>query len=88
MEKKFWAGPVNPDWENTPAGLKLFADDPDMYWLETPTGKIEYYSNTLATIFPDDDVRGPYPKWIEETEEHKDRITSERAKDYPPLRRL
>ena len=24
MEKKFWAGPINPDWENTPAGLKLF----------------------------------------------------------------
>jgi len=85
MEKKFWAGPVNPDWENTPAGLIAFHDDPESNKLQTPSGKIEYYSSTLARFFPDDDVRGPYPKWIEETEEHKERISSERAKDYPFL---
>ena len=85
MEKKFWAGPVNPDWENTPAGLIAFHDDPEIYKLQTPTGKIEYYSATLAEKFPDDDERGPFPKWIEESEEHKERISSDRAKDYPFL---
>jgi trimethylamine-N-oxide reductase (cytochrome c) len=39
----------------------------------------------LAENFPDDDLRGPYPKWVEESDEHQERISSARAKDYPYL---
>lgn len=84
-EQRFWASPIKDGWESVPAGLQEFHDDPEAFPLDSPTGKIEYYSTTLATLFPDDDVRGPYPKWIEETDEHRDRIGSERAKEYPFL---
>lgn len=85
QEKGFWASPLQEDWKEEPAGLKNFHDDPETYPLDTPTGKIEYYSSTLAEMFPDDDIRGPYPKWIEESDEHKERLSCERAKDYPFL---
>jgi trimethylamine-N-oxide reductase (cytochrome c) len=85
VEDGFWLCPTDPDWEAMPAGLINFFEDPDSFPLTTPTGKLEYYSQALAEHFPDDDVRGPYPKWIEETDEHKERISSDRAKDYPYL---
>jgi trimethylamine-N-oxide reductase (cytochrome c) len=84
-EKRFWASPIKEGWEDDPAGMIEFYEDPERYPLETPTGKLEYYSVALAEHFPDDDVRGPYPKWVEESDEHKERIHSERAKDYPYL---
>lgn len=84
-KQKFWASPIKKGWEDEPAGLKGFHDDPHAHPLQTASGKIEYYSATLAAGFPDDKVRAPYPQWIEETEEHKDRISSDRAKDYPFL---
>lgn len=84
-EAGFWMSPTKEGWENDPVGMINFYTDPAKYPLTTPTGKLEYYSSTLKHYFPDDNVRGPYPKWIEETEEHKERITSERAKDYPFL---
>lgn len=70
-------------WENEPSGLILFHDDPEGNPLDTPTGKLEYYSTMLAAAFPDDKERAPYPQWVEESELHKERVTSERAKDYP-----
>lgn len=82
-EQRFWCSPVCEGWEDEPAGMIAFHDDPENNPLDTPTGKLEYYSTVLAEHFPDDDVRGPYPKWIEETDEHHERITSDRARDYP-----
>jgi trimethylamine-N-oxide reductase (cytochrome c) len=84
-EKQFWASPILEGWEDEPAGLIGFFEDPEANPLDTPSGKLEYYSTSLADMFPDDDIRGPYPKWIEESEEHKERISSQRAQEYPYL---
>jgi len=84
-EAKFWMGPTLVDWEDRPVGITPFCEDPEENELFTPTGKLEIYSETLAEMFPDDDVRGPFPKWIHETEEHRERIDSDRAAKYPYL---
>jgi trimethylamine-N-oxide reductase (cytochrome c) len=39
----------------------------------------------LAYYFPDDAERPPVPHWIEESDVHKERVTSDRAKEYPFL---
>jgi trimethylamine-N-oxide reductase (cytochrome c) len=39
----------------------------------------------LAKHFPDDRERPPYPKWIEKSETHDERISSERAAMFPLL---
>ncbi|MDR2107935.1 MAG: molybdopterin-dependent oxidoreductase [Coriobacteriales bacterium] len=81
----FWASPLAEGWESETAGLFNFYNDPEAHPLGTPSGKIEYYSVPLAENFPDDDIRGPYPKWVEESDEHQERISSERARYYPFL---
>ena len=73
------------DWEDAPVGMQAFYYDPESNPLDTPTGKIEFYSTSIADHWPDDEERPIVPHWIEESDEHKDRITSERAKDYPFL---
>lgn len=85
QERGFYASPIDESWKTVPAGMLNFYEDPETFRLSTPTGKIEFYSTTLAEVFPDDMVRGPYPQWIEETDEHKERISSDRAEDYPYL---
>ena len=84
-DDKFWMGPTLENWEDRKSPLELFCEDPEMFPLLTPTGKLEIYSEALAEHFPDDDIRGPFPKWIEESDEHKERYTSDRAKLYPFL---
>lgn len=84
-EGKFYMSRTMDNWQAAPAGLKPFYDDASAMPLMTPSGKVEIVSEALATHFPDDDIRGPFPKWVEESDEHKERITSDRAKDYPYL---
>ena len=84
-EKKYYVIPTDPNWETTPAGLYEFYKDPEKHPLRTPSGKLEIYSQRLAENFPDDDERPPIPKWIEKSESHDERISSERAKKYPLL---
>lgn len=85
LEDRFKMFPTEENWEAKPAGLIGFYEDPENNPLLTPSGKIEYYSTTLAETFPDDKVRGPVAHWIEKGDGHDDRISSERAKDYPYL---
>ena len=85
VEKGYFVVPTDPDWENYPAGLKEFYDDPENHRLKTPTGKIEFLSQNLAKYFPDDKERPPVPHWIEKGESHDERLSSERAKKYPLL---
>ena len=86
MEKKCYIVPAAEDWEDDMAGFYGFYSDPENYPLTTPTGKLEYYSERLAEKFPDDQERGPYPKWIEKGETHPDeRLTTPRAELYPFL---
>jgi trimethylamine-N-oxide reductase (cytochrome c) len=63
-EKQYWVAPTAPDWAETPPGLRKFYEDPEANPLDTPSGKLEFYSQRLAEHFPDDKERGPYPKYI------------------------
>ena len=77
--------PTEEGWEDQPVGLAPFAEDPAANPLETPTGLIEFYSQPLATMFPDDELRGPVAHWRESGDGHDDRRSSDRAKKYPFL---
>jgi anaerobic selenocysteine-containing dehydrogenase len=84
-EKQYYVFPVAEDWEKDPPGLRQFYENPEKYPLETPSGKLEIYSERLAEHFPDDKERQPIPKWVENSESHNERISSERADKYPLL---
>lgn len=84
-QDRFEAFPTKENWEEARAGLIDFYEDPEGHPLETPSGKIEYYSETLATAFPDDHIRGPVAHWIDKGDGHDDRLSSERAQKYPFL---
>lgn len=84
-EKGYYVIPVAEDWDTDPAGLYEFYKDPDANPLPTPTGKLEFYSQSLADNFPDDEERPPYPRWIERSETHDERLSSIRAANYPLL---
>ena len=77
--------PPRQDWEDIPAGFYKFWEDPVANPLETPTGKLEFYSTGLAEHFPDDPERPPVPHWIPEGESHQETIGTERSKKYPLL---
>jgi anaerobic selenocysteine-containing dehydrogenase len=85
QEKKYFFIPTDPDWEKVPPGIRLFYEDPEKNPLETPSGKLEFYSQRLAEHFPDDEERPPYPKWIEKGPSHDERLSSGRARKYPLL---
>ncbi len=84
-EKGYYVVPTDPDWKKKEVGMSGFAKDPEKNPLSTPSGKLEYYSETLAKHFPDDDERPPVPHWIEKGSGHDEAISSVRAKDYPLL---
>jgi molybdopterin guanine dinucleotide-containing S/N-oxide reductase-like protein len=84
-EKGYIIFPTDPEWKKSPPGLRAFHDDPEKNPLATPTGKLEFYSQTLAEKFPDDDERPPYPKWIPFNETHQESLLHPRSKDYPLL---
>ena len=77
--------PTYPKVQEHPAGLYAFYTDPEANPLTTPTGKLEFTSTKIAELFPDDPERPPYPKWIEKSDLHDDRLTSGRAEEYPYL---
>ncbi len=84
-EKKYWMYNTAKDWENDPPGLRQFYEDPERHRLGTPSGKLEFYSESLAARFPDDQERPPIPKWIEKSTMHDERLSSNRSKVYPLL---
>jgi trimethylamine-N-oxide reductase (cytochrome c) len=85
LQKGYYVVPPNPEWEKIPAGMIEFYEDPEAHPLSTPTGKIEFYATGLAEHFPDDDERGPVPKWIPQGETHEETLGTERSKKYPLL---
>lgn len=84
-EKQYYPFPTREDWKDIPAGLIQFHDDPEGHPLRTPTGKLEYYSTSLAQNFPDDAERGPVPRWVAVSDEHHERQSTERGRTYPFL---
>jgi trimethylamine-N-oxide reductase (cytochrome c) len=84
-KKQYYPFPTRKDWKELPVGLREFHDDPDNHPLQTPSGKLEYYSTGLAEHFPDDDQRQPVPHWIDKTPELQERKSTERGIKYPFL---
>ncbi|MFC1901908.1 molybdopterin-dependent oxidoreductase [Chloroflexota bacterium] len=84
-KKGYYVVPTTSDWKEDPPGLRRFAEDPKANPLETPSGKLEFYSKRLARCFPDDTERPPLPHWIEKTDTHDERLSSERTKMFPLL---
>ncbi len=84
-EKGYFVIPVAEGWEKGSAGLYDFYEDPEKNPLPTPTGKLEFWSESLARHFPDDRERPPMPMWIEKGETHDENLSSERSKLYPLL---
>jgi molybdopterin guanine dinucleotide-containing S/N-oxide reductase-like protein len=84
-EKEYFVFPTIPDWKNDTPGLRKFYEDPEKNPLQTPSGKLEFYSERLEKYFPGDVERPPTPKWIEKGETHNERISSERAQMFPLL---
>jgi trimethylamine-N-oxide reductase (cytochrome c) len=84
-EKGYFVVPAKEGWEDARPGLIDFYEDPENNPLLTPTGKLEFYSTGIAKFFPDDEIRSPVPKWIEEDDCHHERLTCDRGQDYPFL---
>ncbi len=84
-EKGHYVIPNDPDWASYDNKMMQFARDPEKYPLTTPTGKLEFYSEALDTHFPGDTERPPVPHWVERTPDHDERISGDRAKEYPFL---
>jgi len=84
-ENKYFAIPTAEDWQDDPMGFEEFYKDPEAHPLKTPTGKIEFYSETLAKHFPDDKERGPYPKFVPFGESHQESFLHPRSEQFPYL---
>ena len=84
-EKQYFVIPCDDRAKDQPPGLSRFASDPGNNPLTTPTGLLEYSSSALEKHFPDDAERPPVAHWIEKGESHDERVSSERAAQYPLL---
>ncbi len=47
-EKSYFCFPFVEDWEKDPVGMIKFVEDPEDHPLDTPSGKLEFYSERLA----------------------------------------
>lgn len=89
-EKGYYYPKLEENWEQMAPGMRNFYENPEEYPLDTPTGKIEFWSQALADNFPDDKERTPMARWIvggpaEEGWTHDETFWGERCKKYPLL---
>jgi anaerobic selenocysteine-containing dehydrogenase len=86
-EKGYYVIPPRPNWENAPAGMIKFYEDPEGNPVHTKSGKIEFYAQWLSEHFPDDRERPPVPHWVQGGPgwTHDESLLGERAKKYPLL---
>ena len=63
QEKGYYYPKLDPNWKDLPAGMRPFYEDPEANPLDTPTGKLEFWSQALADNFPDDKERTPMARW-------------------------
>lgn len=83
--KGYYLIPPKVDWQKEPRGFGPFYEDPDAHPLATPTGKLEFYSEFLAAVFPNDDERPPSPRFIPYGETHQESRLHPRSEQYPFL---
>jgi trimethylamine-N-oxide reductase (cytochrome c) len=84
-KKEIFIVPCKENAQELPAGLFDFYRDPENNPLTTPTGLLEFSSKHIEQYMPDDPERPPVPRWIERSETHDERLSSERANKYPLL---
>ncbi|MBQ9954459.1 MAG: molybdopterin-dependent oxidoreductase [Eggerthellaceae bacterium] len=77
------------DQEELP-GMRGFYLDPEKHALDTPSGKLEFYSAALEEHFPGDKERGGIARWVsggspEEGWTHDECIGGPRSEKYPLL---
>lgn len=85
VEKGYFAAPTDEHWKEHPRGFAPFCEDPENNPLQTPSGKLEFYSTSLAEAFPDDISRPPYPKYIETDGRVSESLMTERGNKFPYL---
>ncbi|MCL1847551.1 MAG: molybdopterin-dependent oxidoreductase [Coriobacteriia bacterium] len=91
MKERVYYIPKNdPNWKKLPRGMQNFYENPETYPLDTPSGKIEFWSQALADNFPDDKERQPMARWFiggsaEDGWTHDETLLGEKAKAYPLL---
>ena len=90
VEKGLYYPKLEENWRDELPGMRGFYEDPENYPLDTPSGKLEFYSQALADNFPNDKERQPIAKWItggpaEEGWTHDESLWGERCKKYPLL---
>ena len=90
VEKGLYYPKLEENWRDEIPGMRGFYEDPEKFPLDTPSGKLEFYSQALADNFPDDKERGPIAKWVtggpaEEGWTHDESLWGERCKEYPLL---
>lgn len=84
-EKGYYIVPNDNNTQTQKTGLAGFYNNPIEYPLDTPSGKVEFYSERLAKNFPNDIERPPSPRWIPYGETHQESLLSDKAKTYPLL---
>jgi molybdopterin guanine dinucleotide-containing S/N-oxide reductase-like protein len=84
-EKEYYVASTEENWQKYRTGLIDFYEDPKAHPINTPTGKIEFSSMSLAKHFPDDKERPLVPHWIPEGQTHQETQQCARAKKYPLL---
>lgn len=84
-DKKYYMVPTAEDWEDDEPGLHAFYRDPEGNPLETPSGKIEFYSEKMAALFPGDTERPPTPHFVPFGETHQESQLHPRSEKYPFL---
>ena len=52
MKRNIGLSRLLTDWEKDPPGLMKFYQDPEKNPLNTPSGKLEFYSERLAKALP------------------------------------
>jgi trimethylamine-N-oxide reductase (cytochrome c) len=86
----YFCQPLDPNWQEAKPTSEAFYNDPEKNPLQTPTGKVEFYSERLAEKFPNDKERGPVAHYViggpaSEGWTHDESLQGERAKKYPLL---
>jgi trimethylamine-N-oxide reductase (cytochrome c) len=86
VEKGYFASPTREKWQDAAVtGFDPFCRDPEANPLDTPTGKLEFYSESLAEGFPNDKERGPYPRFLPFGESHQESLLHPRSEKFPYL---
>lgn len=87
-EKGYYIPKIDPNWKELPHGMRMFYENPTENPLDTPSGKLEFYSEALEENFPGDQEREPIAKWIiggpqADGWTHDETPWGEKAKEYP-----